>query len=755
MECLDANAVQDLMSGALDTTARARAAAHLDGCEDCRGLVSLLAKDATQDAARATLRKTDIGLQKTEDAVVDIKALHTVASDGKPANRPTPDPLQLKRADPLGVTADVSLIQQSGTRQIGRTFGKYKIVDRIGAGAMGVVYRAEDPALNRKVALKLLHKPDKSLAQRLVREAQSMAQVNHPNVCQVYDAAQAEGDLTYIAMEYVQGASLRTWQQQKRPIPEIIEAYVAAGRGLAAAHDAGIIHRDFKPDNCLIGADGRVRVTDFGLASARPSDDGADSPEELELTNSGMVLGTPAYMAPEQFTGGNVDPRTDQFNYCVALYEALYGERPFKGKSFDELGDNVCDGKLRKEPAGTRVPRTLRAILIRGLAVRPGDRYPTMNHLLDELGRDRARAWRLTAFVAAAFAALLGIGLFADWVVRDRISSQNSQLFQTTGKQIDRAFGVVANKFDVNANQMYFQSTINDVRGYRDESEFGISTPEDDFKRLLGIHEQLGAQDWSSWTMGSGQAKEEQVTVAIGDLKGRLVYTRAPDTKHEWTGLDNEGKVIVVPDKVSRLEDIPKIRGVSWIDKTYKGLEKTMVLQRTDDPKFRATNLLGDNPGYELAFCFARVLVGSGEKREVQGALIQAVNAKVLIPDIRLDEDMKLAIVSVDGKVHVGDEELAQPLIDAAGDEVVEVTYNGRPYQVKRQPLRSLEQRIADAALRPSVGDKPVGYVVMAQELGGVLSGLFPGARMVFAFAALAALALAIATTLRARAMAR
>ena len=156
------------------------------------------------------------------------------------------------------------------------------------------------------------------------------------------------GDSTYIAMELVEGATCARGRQRPHTVAEIVEAYVAAGRGLAAAHGAGIIHRDFKPDNVLVGSDGRVRVTDFGLAAAQMSDGSPDqSMPDIALTSAGSVLGTPAYMAPEQFTGGNVDSRTDQFNFCVALYEALYGERPFAGKTFEQLGDNVCEGKVR------------------------------------------------------------------------------------------------------------------------------------------------------------------------------------------------------------------------------------------------------------------------------------------------------------------------------------------------------------------------------------------------------------------------
>ncbi len=739
MECLDANVLQDLMAGGLDESTRATSVNHLDGCDDCRGLLSLLAKEVSRDAAMST----------PEDGKVDLKKLafqntdgprtpnETVTSLGLPARRPTPDP--------LGVTADVSLIQRSGTRQIGKTFGKYTLVDRIGAGAMGVVYRAEDPGLNRKVALKLLHKPDEGLAQRLVREAQSMAQVDHPNVVAVYDAGVSEG-ATYIAMELVIDGSLRTWQQEKRPLPEIIEAYVAAGRGLAAAHAAGIIHRDFKPDNCLVGSDGRVRVTDFGLASARPNDEGPDTPEELELTNSGMVLGTPAYMAPEQFTGGNVDPRTDQFNYCVALYEALYGTRPYKGKSFDELGDNVCDGKVRPPPPGTRVSRAMRVILLRGLSVKPGDRYPTMDHLLEDLGRDRARMWRNLGISAAALAAALGLGLFADLVVRDRVSASNAQSFDATGVQVDRAFGLLVDRLDANTSQMYYQSAINEVRSHRDESEFGFGDKDSDLVRLGEIHDQLWASDWSSWKIGSS------LQVAIVDYRSRVLFSQLvpDDPAVDW-----------------RKSDPATLKDVPWIKAAFAGAEKTLVLQSTEPKSLKTPGLFGTKPPYPLALCFTRALVGSGETKEVSGALVQTIDAAELIDEIRLDDKTQLSIVTNDG-AHVG-QEIPEPVINAARENiVVEIELDGRPYQVRKQALTSLEDSIARARWKVAVREgkttatsapvptkPPVGYVVMARELGGVLSGLFAGARMVFALLAFAAFCVAIATFVRVRQLTR
>src|SRR5215468_7984511 len=260
VDCLDANAVQDLMSGALDAAARAAVVAHLDGCADCRDLISLLARDATRDAAVDTLRTDAPGLLDPGPAALGETQLSVAVV------RPSRDPALIATAEASARRAARKLTAPSMS---GRALGRYTLLERLGAGAMGVVYCAADVGLGRQVALKLLHRPDDALTDRLIREARSMAQVNHPNVVAVYDVAIADGT-TYIAMELVQGTSLRQWQQQPRSIAEIVEVYVAAGRGLAAAHAAGIVHRDFKPDNCLVGADGRIRVTDFGLAAVRP-----------------------------------------------------------------------------------------------------------------------------------------------------------------------------------------------------------------------------------------------------------------------------------------------------------------------------------------------------------------------------------------------------------------------------------------------------------------------------------------------------
>jgi len=275
---------------------------------------------------------------------------------------------------------------------------------------MGVVYAAYDPELDRRIALKVLNERKEDgehRRRRLQREAQAMAKLSHPNVISVYDVGTVEGRV-FLAMELVEGATLGGWRQAKsRHWTEVLEVYGAAGRGLQAAHLAGLVHRDFKPDNVLIGHDGRVQVTDFGIARpARGLDSVGPSSESLELgssvsgrvldltlTRPGALAGTPAYMSPEQFDGGLPDARADQFSFCVALWGALYGEAPFEGRSAAELATSVCAGELRELPAGVVVPMFVRDTLLRGLSLNPDDRYPDMGALLDQLAHRPARRW--------------------------------------------------------------------------------------------------------------------------------------------------------------------------------------------------------------------------------------------------------------------------------------------------------------------------------------------------------------------------
>jgi serine/threonine protein kinase/tetratricopeptide (TPR) repeat protein len=329
-----------------------------------------------------------------------------------------------------------------GERRATVQLGRYILLDRIGSGGMGVVYAAYDPELDRKVALKVLH-PRAGRAtdpgDRLLREARALAKLSHPNVVGIHDVGvfdrelfgeqppwldtaartradepAASADATrwlFIAMELVHGDTLTTWLQRADRSPEqIVSAMMDAGRGLAAAHAHGLVHRDFKPDNVMIDGNGRVRVMDFGLAApVDPTIDDASSHAgasaetphpNARATLPGALTGTPAYMAPEQFLGCEVSAAADQFAFCVTLWEALQGARPFAGDSLQQLCSAVLDGRVVRS-SRWRAPAWLRPVVERGLATAPSSRWPSMDALLDGIERGRRSGFRRRAWVAA------------------------------------------------------------------------------------------------------------------------------------------------------------------------------------------------------------------------------------------------------------------------------------------------------------------------------------------------------------------
>lgn len=336
--------------------------------------------------------------------------------------------------------------ERHGFLQRGDQLGRYLILGRLGTGGMGVVYAAYDPELDRKVALKLMRRGSSDPArreaaqERLLQEARAMARLAHPNVVAVHDVA-VIGGRVFMAMELIDGETLaEALERHDADWRDRLAILVQAGRGLAAAHEAGVVHGDFKPENVMLGRDGRVRVMDFGLArgiedhGAGPGPAAGMSREDMELASGSgasgegllrsgtrsstqpphnRIAGTPAYMAPEQHDGVATDARTDQFSFCVSLYEALYGVRPFRGEAPKALADEIRAGKVGLPPEDTRVPAWVHAVLLRALSVRPEDRYPSMSALLAALSNDPAivrRRWMTRGGLALlVVAGVLGV----------------------------------------------------------------------------------------------------------------------------------------------------------------------------------------------------------------------------------------------------------------------------------------------------------------------------------------------------------
>jgi len=405
-------------------------------------------------------------LEWDDDEIVTQKVdLRRVVREVDEATR-IADPVAIRRAAHAQLGADDVLKARllSGT---GARVGRFLVQRHLDEGGMGLIFRALDEELGRPVALKILRaqQTEGSVGRaRLIREAQALAKLSHPNVVTVYEVGEWEGHV-FVAMELIEGRTLRGWLKLKRwGWREVIGVFSQAARGLAAAHKAGIVHRDFKLSNALVGLDGRVRVLDFGLALASeslatdqdllaglrpsgspssPSASGSPSLSNLSspsgssgssgsssstdstasiggggsssllgtsLTIAGTISGTPAYMAPEQLGGGEIDARADQYAFCIALYEGLYRRRPFRGKTIDDRRRELAKGVEPSFPSNVRVPGWLRKILRRGLAVDPDERYPTMDALIADLEKDptRRRRWVLGGSVAAVL--LLGGG---------------------------------------------------------------------------------------------------------------------------------------------------------------------------------------------------------------------------------------------------------------------------------------------------------------------------------------------------------
>ena len=392
LDCPLEETIVAFAEGRLSAEALGRVESHVPTCARCEDV--LLAASAAADASRSTVHEVRSGLDAR---------------------------LSLKR---------------------GATVGGYTILSLIGRGGMGEVYVAYDPDLDRKVAIKLLRPSLAEAAEgrvRMLREAQALAKLQHPNVVVVYGVGLLD-ESVFLAMEFIDGMTAASWlRAERRGWRDVLRVFLAAGRGLAAAHDAGMIHRDFKLENLMITRDGQVRVMDFGLARAVASDRADDGIElnatailtetdddgpvaaspllHASLTRTGAQVGTRLYMAPEQFSPGQrLDARSDQFSFCVSLYEALYGERPFEAPDLSTLKQNLFANTVRPPPPHKHVPPWIRRLLLRGLQPLPEARFPSMTALLATLEADPGQRRRRWAAVAASVAIAIGLAVVANRV---------------------------------------------------------------------------------------------------------------------------------------------------------------------------------------------------------------------------------------------------------------------------------------------------------------------------------------------------
>ncbi len=479
------------------------------------------------------------------------------------------------KGDPPGESTQLSLAR-------GAALGRYVILEHLGGGGMGIVYTAYDPTLDRRVAIKLLRinpsmamDPSEGRA-RLLREAQALGRLAHPNVVSVFDVGTFE-DRVFIAMEYVEGSTLTRWLTERdRSWRAILNVFLQAGRGLAAAHEAGLVHRDFKPDNVLIGRDGRARVLDFGLArSAHWAEenetpaptivspvqpiwrDGSNNdPLHARITRPGFLVGTPNYMAPEQLTGAPTNHRTDQFSFCTALYEALYRVLPF-GEGVRPIPGRA---EIQPAPKQSRVPNWLRQVILRGLRLDPNERYPSIGALLSELERDPGKRNRRAIAVAAA-ALVLTSGVWA----YQRVRRQQDELCQGAQQQLAGIWGS-ERKAAVSAA---FLST-------------GKPYATDAFNRMASILDRYAA-NWASMqtdacmaTRVRGEQSEELMDLRMHCLAQRLAELKATT------------ELLTRADESSVTQAVNTAQGLTSLDGCADTPTLKAIIRPLSDPQARA-----------------------------------------------------------------------------------------------------------------------------------------------------------------------
>lgn len=459
------------LHGLLSPSSRAELERHIDQCDRCRSLVATVVK---------------VSVDPGEDPTAEEE------------------------------TGAVSLPR-------GTNLGRYVLLDCIGRGGMAVVYAAYDPELDRKVAVKILRTDlpgaPTELRASLLHEAQAMARLTHPNVIAVYDVG-TFNDQVFLAMEFIRGRDLRAWLcEAPRTWAEILAVFLKAGDGLRAAHQSGLVHRDFKPDNVLIGNEGEVRVMDFGLAHRLrlPGEEERTAGEGTRAAPlSEALAGTPLYISPEQWRGKAADAQSDQFSFCVSLYEALHGARPYEGKTSASY-----TGVVPSPPKGRTVPGWLRRVLLKGLSLRPEDRHSSMRELLAALSRG-LMARRYRTWAAAAVLTLIVLSLAVEQAVQSSALraveadlGRSADLFRVKAIDEQRAF-------DLRAEASVKKDFLIEALGKADnlDARLGLAS-ESEEEGYASAHDLIRSADLP-------MLKDEDVMLFL-DAGGHVIYNRADE----------------------------------------------------------------------------------------------------------------------------------------------------------------------------------------------------------------------------------
>jgi tetratricopeptide (TPR) repeat protein/predicted Ser/Thr protein kinase len=536
MGCPGENTLSAFLGGHLAPEMTARTEQHVDECPACQELLAVAGR--TMGASRRSGSSRE-GIAHSQDEA--------------------------------STTAEVQASSADAPLQPGSSVSRYIVLSRVGAGGMGVVYAAYDPELNRRIALKLLRaeghgEGSEQARARLLSEAQALARLAHPNVVAIHDVGVTHGNV-FIVMEFVEGPTLGAWlAERRRPHQEILPVFLQAGRGLAAAHAVGIVHRDFKPGNVVVGRDGRVRVLDFGLAREGLARGAASSGPVTEEAAQSLVAGTPAYMAPEQHQGRGADARADQFSFCVALHEALHGVRPFRGETPGEVLEAIQRGDILA-PHAADLPAWLTEALRRGLSARPEDRHRSLAELLAILERDRRalrrRVWM--AVVPLVAAAITGVAVRASMPAREPLCQGASRrlegVWDASGRSAIReaflatglpyaqgAFDQVAAQLDRRATEWTAAHTqaceATRVRGEQTEEQLG--------RRMVCLERRLADLGALAHTLAQADA-------AMVDSSARAVSELGPisDCAH----LESLSSMDPRPEDKAAQEEISRISG--------------------------------------------------------------------------------------------------------------------------------------------------------------------------------------------------